>query len=84
MHLGKCSWSWRNNICWSARLIFKVNLKLIWDVCLNRCGHCKRLKPEFDKAAELLRDDDPPVNLAKVSIFHLFVRLAVGLCCGMS
>lgn len=30
------------------------------------CGHCKRLKPEFAQAAELLRDDDPPVNLAKV------------------
>jgi len=30
------------------------------------CGHCKRLKPEFDKAAELLRDDDPAIALAKV------------------
>jgi len=30
------------------------------------CGHCKRLKPEFDKAGELLRDDDPPIALAKV------------------
>lgn len=30
------------------------------------CGHCKRLKPEFAQAAELLRDDDPPVHLAKV------------------
>ncbi len=32
----------------------------------NRCGHCKRLKPEFTQAAELMKDDDPPVYLAKV------------------
>ncbi|BES91418.1 unnamed protein product [Nesidiocoris tenuis] len=30
------------------------------------CGHCKKLKPEFDLAADLLRDNDPPVQLAKV------------------
>lgn len=30
------------------------------------CGHCKRLKPEFTQAAELMKDDDPPVYLAKV------------------
>ncbi|XP_014249457.1 protein disulfide-isomerase A3-like [Cimex lectularius] len=30
------------------------------------CGHCKKLKPEFEKAASLLVDNDPPVALAKV------------------
>ena len=31
-----------------------------------RCGHCKRLKPEFQKAASILKANDPPVTLAQV------------------
>lgn len=30
------------------------------------CGHCKKLKPEFAKAAEDLLRNDPPVTLVKV------------------
>jgi len=30
------------------------------------CGHCKRLKPDFEKAAGLLKANDPPVALVKV------------------
>lgn len=30
------------------------------------CGHCKRLKPEFTKAAKDLAANDPPVHLNKV------------------
>ena len=35
---------------------------LIW----FRCGHCKKIKPEFEKAAAVLKANDPPVTLAKV------------------
>ncbi|KAK3864197.1 hypothetical protein Pcinc_030095 [Petrolisthes cinctipes] len=30
------------------------------------CGHCKRIKPEFEKASTVLKSNDPPVILAKV------------------
>ena len=34
------------------------------------CGHCKRLKPEFEKSSGDLLANDPPVSLVKVGLYH--------------
>ena len=35
------------------------------------CGHCKRLKPEFEKSATDLLRNDPPVHLVKVRLMKI-------------
>lgn len=43
-------------------LIFFLSLLITF--C--RCGHCKRLKPEYAQASQLLRDADPAIALVQV------------------
>ena len=53
----------------NCRLLFYLHIALYNLVVYFsvRCGHCKRLKPEFEKASTTLKNNDPPVILAKVS-----------------
>lgn len=34
---------------------------------IKRCGNYRNLKPEYEKAAEILLEDDPPIAFAKVN-----------------
>lgn len=46
--------------------LFDANFFSLRFVFNIRCGHCKRLKPEYAQAAILLGEADPPVALVQV------------------
>ncbi len=44
----------------------KYVVNLIIAILYIRCGHCKRLVPEYEVAATALLTNDPPIPLVKV------------------
>lgn len=78
MHLGKLASFDVNSTSVLFQIIFilvedcqcyyqnVLSTKLFVNFDIPRCGHCKKLKPDYAKAAEDLVRNDPPVYLAKV------------------
>ncbi|MEQ2219089.1 Protein disulfide-isomerase A4 [Xenoophorus captivus] len=44
--------------------IFRMQMYIL--VYVVRCGHCKQFAPEYEKIAQTLKENDPPIPVAKV------------------